>query len=362
VSLVAACLTTAAPAIAQTTAQHPPAGQYPNLRISGFGDVNVSETTDKTTKGGFSLGQLALHMVSELTPRVTFSSELSFSPRSDAGTGSPSAPGFNVEVERLIVRFDHSDKLKVSFGRYHTPVSYWNTAFHHGQWLQTTITRPEMIKFGSQFLPVHFVGGLVEGSVPAGGWNLNYKGGIGNGRSTVISRAGDAGDSNDSRAWLGNVFFKPDAPYGLEFGASVYGDDVSVQDLSGSTPSVDEQIVGGYLAWHKENPEVIVEVTGVRHRDPLTSAVTWSNAHYLQVAYRLPGAGALWKPYYRFEHVAVEKTDRVFAGVPDLDMSTLGVRFDGSELASHKGEYRTGRRGAGSVRDHGGFFQLAFTF
>ena len=32
-----------------------------------------------------------------------------------------------------------------------------------------------MIQFGGRFLPVHFVGALVEGSVPAGGWNLNYK-------------------------------------------------------------------------------------------------------------------------------------------------------------------------------------------
>ena len=100
----------------------------------------------------------------------------------------------------MIIRFDQSDQLKVSFGRYHTPINYWNTAFHHGQWLQTTITRPEMIQFGGRFLPVHFVGALVEGAVPAGGWNLNYKAGVGNGRGTVISRGGDAGDNNGDRA------------------------------------------------------------------------------------------------------------------------------------------------------------------
>ena len=89
---------------------------------------------------------------------------------------SPAAPGFNAEVERMILRFDHSDRLKVSFGRYHTPINYWNTAFHHGQWLQTTITRPEMIQFGGRFLPVHFVGALVEGGVPGGGLNLELQG------------------------------------------------------------------------------------------------------------------------------------------------------------------------------------------
>ncbi len=266
----AAGLTVAVPARAQDHPS-PPAGQYPSLKISGFGDINFGRTTNAADTKGFTLGQLALHMISQLSPRVTFFGEISFSPRTDAGTGSPAATGFNVEVERMILRFDHSDRLKVSFGRYHTPINYWNTAFHHGAWLQTTITRPEMIRFGSQFLPVHFIGGLVEGSVPAAGWNLNYKAGLGNGRSAVISRAGDAGDANEKPAWLANLSAKPDRAYGLEFGAAVYGDSVERLDRT-----FDEQIVSGHFVWHKEAPEVIAEVAGVRHRDPDTSLVTWN--------------------------------------------------------------------------------------
>src|SRR5207342_1020446 len=145
---------------------------------------------------GFTEGQFTLHMVSALSPRIAFFGEETFTPRLDAGTGSPAATGFTTEVERAIIRFDQSDELKVSFGRYHTPINWWNTAFHHGQWLQTSIGRPEMVQFGGRFLPVHFVGGLVEGTVPAGGLNVSYKGGVGNGRNSVISRAGDAGDVN----------------------------------------------------------------------------------------------------------------------------------------------------------------------
>jgi hypothetical protein len=259
----------------------------------------------------------------------------------------------------MIVRFDQSDRLKVSVGRYHTPINYWNTAFHHGQWLQTTITRPEMIRFGSQFLPVHFVGGLVEGAVPAGGWNLNYKAGLGNGRSKVTSRAGDAGDSNDDLAWLGAVFVKPDRAYGLELGASVYGDAVTIDGVG---EAFDEQIVAGYVVWHKETPEVLAEFAGVRHRDPTTSNVTWSSAYYVQVAYRLPREDAPWKPYYRFEHVGKDEDDRALAAVPELDMSTLGLRYDLSDFAALKGEYRTWRRSSAGDRLHGSFMQLSFTF
>jgi hypothetical protein len=288
---------------------------------------------------------------------VTFFGEISFTARTDAGTGAPTAPGFNAEIERMAVRFDQSDRLKVSFGRYHTPINYWNTAFHHGQWLQTTITRPELIRFGGEFLPVHFVGGLVEGAVPARGLNLNYKVGVGNGRSHVMSRGGDAGDVNDAVAWLANAFIRPDGVYGLEVGTSVYGDTITHP----SGREVSEQIIAAHAVWQREDPELIAEVANVRHRDELTGLVTWSHAYYVQAAYRLKQAD-LWKPYLRFEHIGVADDDVAFAAVPELDQVTLGVRYDLTLFAAVKGEYRTWTRGEGSVRNHGGFFQIAFTF
>jgi len=331
--------------------------EAPTLRISGFGDINYSYTKKVEGPRGFSLGQFALHLASELSSRVTVFGELSFTARTDAGTDTPPAPGFNAEIERLIVRFDHSDELKVSFGRYHTPINWWNTAYHHGAWLQTTILRPEMIQFGGRFLPVHFVGGLIEGTVPAGGLNVSYKGGVGNGRNSVISRAGDAGDVNGNRAWLVNAFAKPDKLYGLEFGGSVYGDRITLANGR----EFDEQIVGGHVVWNKEDPEIIAEIAAVRHEEA-NAASTWSHAFYVLGAYRLKGAAHQWKPYFRFEHIGIDDEDVVFATVPRLDGATAGVRYDFSPFAAAKAEYRTWTRGEGSVRNHGGFLQLCFTF
>ena len=334
------------------------AREFPSLRIAGFGDVNFGRTRDPEGPRNFVEGQLALHMASQLSPRVTFFGEISFTPRADAGTGSPSATGFNVEVERMIVRFDRNDKLKVSFGRYHTPINYWNTAFHHGQWLQTTITRPEMIQFGGRFLPVHFVGALVEGATPAGGWNLNYKAGVGNGRASVISRGGDAGDTNDDLAWLVNAFAKPDAAFGLEFGGALYADSVTLSNGR----EFKEQIVSAYGAWQKEQPEIVAEFAAVRHRESGTSPVFWSRAFYVQGAWRLAAFNRLWKPYARFEHIDIDEGDAMFAAVVPLDGATLGVRYDLSLHAAVKGEYRTWTRGDDTRRNHGGFFQVCFTF
>ena len=116
----------------------------PSLHVAGFSDLNFAATDQRGSRSGFSEGQFILHFSSALSPKVNFFGEISLTARSDAGTGLPVATGFNAEVERSIIRYDYSDHFKVSFGRYHTPIGYWNTAYHHGSWLHTPISRPEI--------------------------------------------------------------------------------------------------------------------------------------------------------------------------------------------------------------------------
>lgn len=333
------------------------ASEYPSFHMVGFGDFTFSATNDSGSKSGFNEGQFVLHFASALSQKVSFVGELSFTARADAGTGSPPAPGFNPEVERAIVRFDQSDYFKVSLGRYHTPVNWWNTAFHHGLWLQTTIGRPEMTKFGGQFIPVHFVGGLIEGALPVSGLNINYNLGLGNGRGSVISRAGDAGDNNNNRAWLVNLFIRPDALFGLQAGGSVYRDKITL--LSGR--EFGEWIVAGHLVWQKEDPEVIAEVANIQHVGVITDTSYNDLAYYVQIAYRLPWFENVLKPYIRYEFMKIDETDEVFKTVPGLKEITAGVRYDISDFAALKGEYRNIRR-PGKKDVDALFLQACFTF
>jgi hypothetical protein len=330
---------------------------YPSLRIAGFGDLNYSSSDQRGSHGGFNEGQFVLHLSSALSSHVTYFGELSLTARTDAGTGTPPATGFNVEVERSIIRYDYSDRVKLSFGRYHTPISYWNTQFHHGSWLQTTAARPEMVQFGGSFIPIHFVGALAEGAFPAGGLNLNYNVGIGNGRSSVLSRAGDWGDVNNNRAWLTTVFIRPDRLYGLQAGASVYRDKV---DATGR-PEAREWIESAHLVWAKENPEFIAEFFNISHQRPGSSVITNDQAWYAQLAYRLPNADH-WKPYYRYEYIHTPLADPIFSGL-NLSMSgsTFGVRYDISSFAAFKLEWRNQNRpGLGNINV--GWAQTDFTF
>ena len=343
---------------------------YPSLKISGFGDVDFSATDLRGPSGGFGAqtllgahsgfqeGQFVLHFSSALSPKVSVFSELSLTARSDAGTGAPAAPGFNAEIERIFIRYDRSDYFKVSFGRYHTPINYWNTAYHHGSWLQTSISRPEMVQFGGSFLPVHFVGALAEGTFPAGGLNLNYNVGVGNGRGSVISRSGDFGDVNNNRAWLAGFFIKPDALYGLQLGGSVYRDELNPV----SRPVTREWIQSGHIVWQREPVELIAEFANVTHKPVLGSVTSNSQAFYLQSAYRVPLEEGRWKPYYRFESMHIPQSDAIFRAVlPSYSGSTAGLRYDITNFAAFKLEYRKYiRRSLPSI--NGVFLQTSFTF
>ena len=324
---------------------------YPILKISGFSNFDFSSTDEKNS--GFKQGQLILHFSSALSAKTSFFAEVSLTTRATGGS--------KIGLERGFIRFDRSDYFKASFGRYHTPVNWWNTAFHHGLWLQTSIGRPEMTKFGGQYIPVHFVGGLVEGVFPARGLNLHYNVGLGNGRDSNVSGAGGAGDNNNTRAWLINLFSTPDRFFGLQVGASLYLDKITLPASDGR--AFRERIVAGHFAWQREDPELIAEIAHVHHHQAGGGPTYRNLAYYVQVGYRLPWFGALWKPYYRFEYTDIAENEPVFSKRSEFNRtsSIVGLRYDIFYLAAIKTEYRNQRR-PNQPKVDGGFVQLSFTF
>ena len=113
-----------------------------------FGEIDFRERENQG-EDGFALGQSVGQFNVTLDDRLSAFTELT--------AGAKRNEDFEFEVERLIVRYDFSDYAKLSVGRYHTQLGYWNTAFHHGAWLQTTVSRPQAVKFGGTVLPVHFL-------------------------------------------------------------------------------------------------------------------------------------------------------------------------------------------------------------
>jgi hypothetical protein len=299
----------------------------PTFHAMLFGDATYL-ATDRTVPAGFILGQAVAHIAGSLTDRLAYFGEI---------TATAQSTGYAVEVERSILRYDFSDELKISAGRYHTPIGYWNTAYHHGTWLQTTVSRPEMVKYGSEFIPTHFVGAMIEGNMPANPLGLGYVAGVGNGRGGTISRAGDAGDVNGSRAWTFELTSRPAALFGLQMGAGYYRDRVTPTTGVGAT----EGTASAYAVWERDPLEFIAEYIQVRHTALGADTTTNNNGSYVQLAYRLPGAASKWKPYARVERLLTSRRDVVFAPLMlGYEGALGGVRYDFAPYAALKGELR----------------------
>ncbi len=310
-----------------------------------FGDV-VYVARESPFTDGFFIGQVVGHGNVRMSERTSFFGELSATAH-DAN--------YTIEVERAILRYDFVDAFKLSVGRYHTPVSYWNTAYHHGLWLQTSVARPEMIKVGGTFIPVHFVGAMAEGRINTGALGISYEVGVGNGRGANIARGGDAGDVNRSRATLLALRFRP-YDTGLQIGGAVYFDRITGDTLFGS---FDERISSAHIVWDRGAPELIAEYAQVHHDPALTGDALDSDAWYVQAGWRLGGALNRFKPYGRIERVDINGDDPIFASAMRYRGIIGGLRFDFDTFAALKGEYRRERFGMNDW-SNGFYLQAAF--
>src|SRR5262249_45418696 len=152
---------------------------------------------------------------------------------------------FGIELERLLLNYHHSDFFNVGFGRYHTAIGFYNTAYHHSSWMQTTVDRPFLFEFedGGGVLPIHNVGITINGRIPSGPLGLHYTAEVGNGRAARTQLGQDpvqnVSDENNGKSFNLALLARPEAIRGFEIGASGYHDNLTL--LGG--PNVDEVIL-----------------------------------------------------------------------------------------------------------------------
>jgi hypothetical protein len=317
----------------------------PQTRLMGFADFSYVMTNRDGAAEGFREGQLVGHVLSELSERVHFFSEVS---------ATAIQGGFRVEVERAGIQYDFRDALKVSAGRTHTPMTYWNTAYHHGHWLQTSIGRPEMIRGGGTFLPVHFVGIGLEGSLPSSG--LGYQAGVGNGRNATFVRGGDEGEKSFRPAYHVGGHLRPAFLSGLQLGVAGYFD--SPTDVNGL--EIRERAVSVHLVHEGRSPELLLEYARVGHMRADSGGWSWGSGGYVQTGYRLPGRADALTPYLRWESVRVPAGDAMIPAGSSYRAWLGGMRYDLTGALAVKGEYRLERSGEGRFRSF--VMELAYTF
>ena len=320
------------------------------LRIRGFSDVTLHGSNLKGDNTSFSLGQVDLFVTSDVSEKLKFLSEVVF----EAGRDN----SFGVDIERLLLNYSFGDFLNVGVGRFHSAIGYYNTAYHHSTWLQTTTGRPFLFQFEDQggILPIHNVGATASGRIPSGPLGLHYVAEVGNGRSSrspLNEPVQNVLDENNRKSVNFAVFARPDAVRGLQAGFSIYRDLLAPQN----SPRIGETIFAAHAVYVGLNLEWLNEALVLRHAPQGTSRVFDTPGFYTQFSKRFGS----YRPYVRYQYVNASQSEPVFPDVGLRHGPSVGLRYDLSEFVALKLQYDYTARGRDQAI-HALALQAGFTF
>jgi hypothetical protein len=331
------------------------------LRIRGFGDVSFHGDTQHGDTTAFSLGQLDLFVTSDVSENFRFLSEIVFEGIQDNIYGQTVGEEnhFNIDVERYLLQYSHNENLRFSVGRGHTAIGYYNNAYHHSTWMQTTVDRPFLFAFEDSggILPVHLVGASASGLVPSGALGLHYVAEIGNGRESqrpfVDEPVQNVTADQNHKAFNVALFARPESLSGFQTGVSVYRDQLAPQ----SGPKIGETIVAVHGVLIRPKFEFLTEGVLDRHAPMDSSHVFHTVGFYAQTSRQF----GRYRPYFRYEYLNAPTNEPVF---PDIQLRSgplAGLRFDANESVALKFQYNyTMLRNQPSVSGLTG--QVGFTF
>jgi hypothetical protein len=331
------------------------------LRIRGFGDVSLHGDTQKGDASAFSLGQLDLFVTSDVSEKFRFLSEIVFEGSHDNIYGKPVGEinNFAVDVERYLLQFTLNDYFKLSLGRGHTAIGYYNTAYHHSTWMQTAADRPFLFEFEDSggILPVHIVGASASGLVPSGKLGLHYVAEVGNGRESRNPVDNDPVENvtadQDHKAFNLALFARPESLHGFQTGFSVYRDVL----VPAGQPKIDETILALHGVFIRPKYEFLSEVVLDQHAPKGSPTVFHTPGFYSQVSRQF----GQYRPYFRYEYLNAPRNEPVFPDIGLIHGPVAGVRFDANESVALKFQYSyIMLRDKPSVTDLTG--QIGFTF
>jgi hypothetical protein len=168
-------------------------------------------------------------------------------------------------VERLQLGL-HIGESSLWLGRFHNPIGYWNMQYHHGAFLQTTVTRPGIMAFETAggVIPNHLTGFLFEGIHELGEAGLYYTLGAG------------AGPDLKTGLSAFNIFepggsHRPAASFRLGYQPISYGpDEIGISAAYTELPGdqlnynqVKQVVASTYTNWHFNNFRILGEAVYV---------------------------------------------------------------------------------------------------
>ena len=238
------------------------------------------------------------------------------------------------DVERLQAGWRMSPQTSLWFGRFHNPIGYWNTEFHHGRYLETTVGRPRIMEFedGAGALPIHLFGSWMHTDRPLGeGGSLGLDVAAGSGPA-VEGQLEPISLPNGVR-WNGPAFtlratLRPDATLDDQLGLYISTTRIPYADLPGAM--VDQRLAGLFVNRDWGPVRLIVEALRVTQTASSAAPFPWPSfdAGYIQGEYH--SASLAWIGYLRSERIDSSLNPGYSALFPSLSRQrdVAGIRWD----------------------------------
>jgi len=355
----------AAQAPKETAEAHQQMGQMGSMETAnagvpfhGFADIGGG--TRQGEPKGFTTGSFDMYLAPQFSDRVRalFEALIEFDESGEPG----------IDLERAQIGYAFRDEFTLWGGRFHTPFGYYNTAFHHGQLMQTSIKKPRFMDFEDHggVMPSHTVGVWATGRFTLGESKWAYDAFVGNSPSIVGSTLdmNNVGSRNHNASTGLNVGYVG-ADGSLKVGGHYYR--ARVADDSVPANVTDMSFVGPYAVYDDGVWVVISEYYRFNNDDVVsnTGAPTGNHRSFAWFGQLGRRFGA-WMPYARYEKASLDQSDNYFALLGNghsYSRELGGLRYDVNPRAAFTVELNHTKQDDLTLPDYNEFrFQYAIGF
>ena len=256
-------LTAAATVILGALALAPASARAQELSVGVYGNVDYQAghtapvDGPATNQNHFSIPTLDLFLRGT-ADKWSFLSEVLF----DIDQGNT----IGVDLDRMQVSYEYAEWLKVTGGRFHTSIGYYNTAFPQGGAIYLLpLHRPLLVDQhdNASLIPTSTVGLNLHGRVPFGVHAFSYDLDVSNGRGRTSDELTNGQDLNQSKAF--NLRLRYEF-HDLIIGANAYVDWIPPRTADPVQPeTLREQIFGAHIAYVEHPWHLIAEGVTIQH-------------------------------------------------------------------------------------------------
>jgi hypothetical protein len=203
-------------------------------------------------------------------------------------------------------------------------VSRYNQLYHHGRWLETTVSRPLAVRYEGDggILPLHRTGLLVGGRLASEAGFLEYFAGLSNGRGAEPTDKQRASDDDDGKAVDLGVAFQSSGSGAARAGIAGTLDEIPPDPASADplrARPLREWIGSFHAEWAPGPVQLRGEGFWIQHEAQADGSDYSHQSAYLLAELRLGS----WTPYARLDWRRMEEGDPFFAPL-DRDLDALG--------------------------------------